>query len=116
MQGAIGVLAVVLVVVCACGARSGPSEATRKMQQFSASMCTCTDLACAENVNREMVAWAESAHAQPTREEREETAKYAERYASCMQKHTAAADTDAAPAEGAGAVPAAGSATPTEHR
>ena len=80
------------------------------MQQFSESMCGCTDRACAERVNQELSTWAESPHEQPTREERDANTKYTEQYPTCMQKYMPAATPAAAPA-----APDAGSAAPAPH-
>ncbi len=100
MQGGIGVIVALFVVMAGCGARSGPSETTVQMKQFSESMCGCTDVACAEQVDKQLAVWAESAHAQPTREERDLNAKYTLQYETCKREHMTAA------------TPAAGSAAP----
>ena len=106
-----------LFTVGACKKKGGAEEAVAKMEGFKNDMCKCTDKACADKVNADMMKYGESMKG---KKEEKPDQKLVDKmmgimgeYTKCMDKASGAgappADGSAAPAAGS-AAPAAGSA------
>jgi hypothetical protein len=99
-----------LFTVGACKKKGGAAEAVAKMTEFKDAMCKCTDKACADKVNADMMKYGESMKGK--KEEKPDQAMIDKmmgimgEYSKCQEKAMGAGG-DAA---GSAAAPAAGSA------
>ena len=102
--------ALVLVFAAACG-----SKVVDRLEEFADQACSCTDAACAQQVQAEFKAWAsENESARGSEKHRKRAEKAMKRYAECVDKLVVGTPQPTATPDGSAEPPAQPAAPPAQ--